>query len=111
MASSQADSDTIAILRRLAEVPESVRRARQVQSDLVARGLQVGDVCQAIVDWIDAEGRVKPVTLHSFGGRVGQAAWEMKPRINGVLFYVKVTIDDRGGPEECLALLSAHPDH
>ena len=111
MAPSQADSDTIALLRRLAEAPEAVRRAKQVQSDLLAHGLQVPDICQAIADWIDAGERVKPTILHSFAGRVGQAAYEMKPRINGVLFYIKVTIDDRGGPEECLALLSAHPDH
>lgn len=111
MVPSNADSDTIALLRQLAEAPRAVRPSPQTQSDLMAHALKVKDICQAIVDWIDAGERVKPTVLHSFAGRVGQAAYEMKPRINGVLFYIKVTIDDRGGPEECLALLSAHPDH
>lgn len=111
MAPSSADPQAIALIRRLVETPRAVLPSRQAQSDLMAHGLKVQDVCQAIADWIDAGERVKPTKLHSFAGRVGQLAYEMKPRLGGVLYYIKVVIDDRGGSAECLVLLSAHPDH
>lgn len=44
------------------------------------------------------------------GKHAGQEAFEMKPRIKESLFYFKVTICE---PEkdECLLVISAHPDH
>jgi hypothetical protein len=111
MPSSQADSGTIALLRRLAADDGFTFISNQGRSDLMARNLRQGDVADAIVDWIDAGERVKPTVLHSFPGRQGDPAYEMKPKIDGVIWYLKVAIDDRGGPDEGLALLSAHPDH
>ncbi len=111
MAPSSADQDTIALIRRLACCPEGVWTSAQVRSDMRAHNLRLDGVCEVIVEWIDAGERVKPTVLHSFAGRAGQPAWEMKPRINDDLFYVKVTVDDRGGPSESLGILSCHPDH
>lgn len=111
MAPPQADSGTIALLRQLAAVEGFAFISNQAQSDLMAHKLRQGDVADPIVDWIDAGERVKPTVLHSFAGRQGDPAYEMKPKINGVVWYLKVAIDDRGGPTQGLALLSAHPDH
>ncbi len=77
----------------------------------MARNLTTADVGDAMVEWIDAGERVKPVTLHSFAGRVGDEAYELKPKIGGTKFYVKVLVDDRGGADEGLGLLSVHTDH
>ena len=54
-------------------------------------------------------GRVKKVTLK--GKHAGQAAFEMKPRIENSLFYLKVTLCDLGDANEYLLIVSAHPDH
>jgi hypothetical protein len=110
MASSNADSQTIALIRQLAD-EGFASISNQASSDLMAHNLRQGDVADAIVDWIDAGERVKETVIHSFSGRQGDPAYEMKPRIDGAIWYVKVAIDDRGGPDQGLALLSAHPDH
>lgn len=107
---SQADPETIALIRRLAAAAGSVRPTKGAQYELLAYRLRGADVCDAIVNWIDAGERVKPTALHSIPGRIGQAAYEMKPRFDGRRFYIKVVIDDRGGAQECLVLLSVHPD-
>ncbi|OQZ05737.1 MAG: hypothetical protein B6D36_08645 [Planctomycetes bacterium UTPLA1] len=111
MSPSNADSDTIALIRRLAAAPDGVWTSKQAGSDMRAHNLRVDGVCEDIVKWIDAGERVKPTVLHAFKDRVGQAAWEMKPEINGVRFYLKVTVDDRDAPGESLGILSCHPDH
>jgi hypothetical protein len=35
----------------------------------------------------------------------------MKPRIGGLLFYLKVALCDLETPDEFMLLVSAHPDH
>jgi hypothetical protein len=111
MAASQADSQTTALLQQLAADEGFAFISNQARSDLMAHNLKQGDVADAIVDWIDAGERVKETVLHSFSGRQGDPAYEMKPKINGVIWYLKVAIDDRGGRNQGLALLSTHPDH
>src|SRR5262245_39853115 len=111
MASSNADSQTIALIRQLAADEGFAFISNQAMSDLMAHKLRQGDVADAIVDWIDAGERVKPTAIHSIPGREGDPAHEMKPKINGIVWYLKVAIDDRGGRNQGLALLSAHPDH
>lgn len=108
---SNADSQTSALIRQLAADEGFAFISNQAQSDLMAHKLRQGDVADAIVDWIDAGERVKETVLHSFSGRQGDPGYEMKPKINGVVWYLKVAIDDRGGRNQGLALLSAHPDH
>jgi hypothetical protein len=105
------ESEILSIIRRLAEAPERVDASKQARSDMMAHNLRLDDVCEAIIESIDAKARFKAVTLHSFQDRVGQTAWEVKPRINDMLFYIKITLDDQGGPNETLVILSCHPDH
>ncbi|RMF01043.1 MAG: hypothetical protein D6773_10590 [Alphaproteobacteria bacterium] len=107
---SSADEGTIRRIRDLATRPEAVASSRQVQSDLMAHHLTVEDICDAIGDWIDASERVKPTVIRNISARQGQPAYEMKPRINGWLYYIKVVIDGDAGAER-MTLLSAHPDH
>jgi hypothetical protein len=100
----------IAAIRALASKPEAVKTTKTVEFDLMALRLTKDDICTEIVSWIDGGGRVKPTTLHSFPGRVGNAAYEMKPTINGSLIYIKVTIDKLASGEEML-IISSHRDH
>lgn len=106
-----ADPTIVREIRRLALIPDEVIVTDTASSDLLARRLSVDDICSAIVDWIDAGERIKPTILHSFPGLVGEPAFEMKPRIDGVRFYLKVTLIERHSPGEYLLLISAHPDH
>lgn len=106
-----ADPQIVQLIRQLALFPDDVETSKTVTGDLVARNLTVNEICEAIVDWIDAGERVKPTKLHSFPGLQGKWAYEMKPRIDGRLFYLKVTLMKRLPSEEYLLLISAHPDH
>ena len=108
---SDADSTTRSLIRQLAEENRFTCISNQAQSDLMAHKLKTGDVADAMVNWIDAGERVKPTVIHSFPGRQGDPAYEMKPKIDGVIWYVKVSIDNRGESDQGLALFSAHPDH
>jgi hypothetical protein len=78
---------------------------------MMAHNLTTADVCDAIIDWIDAGERVKPTVLHSFAGRVGQTAYEMTPRIENKRFYIKAAIDEPDTAEERMAVLSVHMPH
>lgn len=105
-----ASAAEIATIRALASKPEAVKTTKTVVFDLMALRLTKDDICTEIVAWIDGGGRVKPTTLHSVPGKVGNAAYEMKPTINGSLIYIKVTIDKLASGEEML-ILSSHRDH
>jgi hypothetical protein len=109
MASHTAEPRILAEIRRLALDPNKVRVTRTAEYDLLGRQLKKDDVCQVIVQGIDAGERVKTVTLR--GADSGATAYEMKPRIGGVLFYVKVTLRELGQPQETLLVISAHVDH
>jgi hypothetical protein len=106
-----ADAQSIAMIRRLALKPDAIWPSSQVVSDLMAYNLTIDDICDAMIEWLDEGERVKPTVIKSISGRVGQPAFEMKPRIDGRLWYIKIAIDDPGGTDERMALLSAHVDH
>jgi hypothetical protein len=109
MAGNSANPGELADMRRLASDPTKVRVTKTVEYDLLAHHLTKEDICDEIVAWIDGGQHVKKVTLR--GQHAGQPAFEMKPRINGTLFYLKVTLCDLGESDEYMLILSAHPDH
>lgn len=109
MAGNSADAKETAVIRRLASAPGRVAVTTTTKYDLMARDLTTTDVCDAIVAWIDGNGRVKRVTMR--GRHAGQTAYEMKPRIGGELFYLKVTVCSPGEPDEQMLIVSAHLDH
>jgi len=108
---TSADSETIREIRRLASDPSLVRPTRQATWDMVAQCLTKDDVCDKIIEWIDAGERVKPTTIHSIPGFIGTQAYEMKPRINTSLFYIKVALAELGGAGEHMVLFSVHPSN
>ena len=87
---SVANTAIVQAIRRLALAGDNVVVTRTSASDLLARMLTVDDICAAIVDWIDMGERVKPTVPHSLPGLQGEPAYEMKPRIDGIVFYLKV---------------------
>jgi hypothetical protein len=54
---------------------------------------------------------VKPTVIKNIPSWVGQAAYQMKPKIAAMTWYVKVAVDDPGTSQEQMAMLSAHVDH
>jgi hypothetical protein len=109
MAAQSADADERAALRRLATDPALVRVTKTAQYDLLGNELTTDEICLEIVAWIDAGQRVKKVVLR--GQHAGAPAFEMKPRINDTLFYIKVALCDLETPDEYMLIISAHPDH
>lgn len=109
MAVNSADPNEQAEIRRLASDTAKVRVTKTAEYDLLAHHLTKEDICDEMIAWIDSGARVKKVTLR--GRHAGQVAFEMKPRINNVLFCIKVTVCDRGAPVEYLLIVSAHPHH
>ena len=109
MASNQAEPHERAMIRRLASDLDKVRFTKTADYDLLARNLKREDLCQEIVAWIDRGERVKRVILR--GNHAGQAAYEMTPRIDNALLYIKVTICELGQPGELMLVISAHPPH
>ena len=109
MAAQSPDADERAAIRRLAADPAVVRVTRTAQYDLLGHHVSKEEICAAIIEWIDDEYGIKKVVLR--GAHAGAPAFEMKPRINGVLFYLKVALCDLEEPEEFMLLISAHPDH
>lgn len=109
MGANSADPNERANIRRLASDPATVRVTRTAEYDMLAHHLTKDDVCDMVIVWIDSGERVKKVTLR--GRHAGQMAFEMKPRVNNTLFYLKVTVCDYGRPAEYLLIVSAHPPH
>lgn len=109
MAAQSADANERAAIRRFASDSTLVRVTRTAQYDLLGHGLTTDDVCQEIVAWIDDGQRVKKVILR--GQHAGASAFELKPRIDGTVFYIKVAVCEIDTPDEYLLLISAHPDH
>jgi hypothetical protein len=108
MASKKPDPKELVEIRRLASDLSKVQITESVKYDLMGHGLTTEDVCSEIVTWIDAGQLMKKVILR--GKHAGQEAFELKPRINELLYYVKVTLCDLGERDEYLLLISAHPD-
>ncbi len=98
-------------IRHLASDQTSVRTTKTVEFDLLAHNLTKSDICDEIVYWIDAGERVKATVLHTVPGLIGQRGFEMKPRIIGRLFYIKVTFQQSRENGHRLLVLSSHPDH
>ncbi len=109
MAAHSANANERATIRRFAADPSLVRVTRTAQYDLLGHGLTKDEVCGEIVAWIDNGQAVKKVILR--GVHAGAPAFEMKPRINGVLFYLKAALCDLDAPGEYMLLISVHPDH
>lgn len=109
MAAQSADATERAAIRRFGADPALVRVTKTTQYDLLGLELTTEQVCAEIVAWIDGGQRVKKVTLR--GHHAGTPAFEIKPRIDGTLFYLKVALCDVDSPDEYMLLISAHPDH
>lgn len=113
MAAKSAEVRIVETIRRITSDSSRVVPTAQAKSDMLVYRLTTDDVCEKIIEWIDAGEQLKPTTIHSFPGLVGSVAYVMKPRINEILFYIKMVIAEPGtsNNEEQILLLSVHPDH
>jgi hypothetical protein len=111
VAEKKADAKTVGEIRRLAADAGKVRLTKTAQYDLMAHRLTKAEVCDEILGWIDSGEPVKEVVLHNFPNLIGQPAYEIKPRMKNMLFYIKVTLLELGQPDEYMLVISTHPDH
>jgi len=111
VAKQEADPSIIAEIRRLAEEPDAVSLTNQAKSDLMAWDQTTADVCDAIRAWIDDNHPVHEIKTKYVNGYVGKPAYVMKPRICDSAWYVKVSVNYVGSRDDCMLVISAHPDH
>ncbi len=111
VAAKRADAKTMGEIRRLAADESRVQLTRTAQYDLMGHRLTKADVCDEIIGWIDRGEPVKEVVLHNFPNLVGQPAYEIKPRMKNMLFYIKITLVELGKPGDYMLVIPAHPDH
>jgi len=109
--SKSADPAIVKEIRRIASDPTRVLPFGTAKWDMVAHRLTTGDVCDKIIEWIDARERVKPVVINKIPQFLEMNAYEMKPRINNILFYIKVMLREAGNVGEQMLLISVHPSH
>jgi hypothetical protein len=108
---TSADPAIVKEIRRLASDPTRVLPFGTAKWDMLAYGLTTDDVCGTIIEWIDAGERVKPTVIKKIPQFQGMPAYEMKPRIDSILFYIKVMLQEVGSSGERMLLISVHPDH
>jgi hypothetical protein len=109
MADNSPDANELADVLRLASDPTKVELTTTAKYDLMGAGLTKDDLCEEIVAWIDGGESVKKVTLR--GAHAGKAAYEIKPRINKSVFYLKLTLCEIGESDEYMLVISAHTSH
>lgn len=107
----RAEASIVQKIRRFAARPNKVSVSRTAKFDMMAWDLTKNEVCEKIVEWIDAGEQIKETVLHSYGQMVGQKAYELKPRMCETLFYIKLAFCTLEGTKEEMLLISVHPDH
>lgn len=108
--SNDADEDTRALIRQLAEQPERVQVDAHATGNMLARRLSLDDVLDAICAYIDDGGRIKATVIKTHPkALVGQPAYEAKPDIEGRRFYVRLALRKPAQGDELL-VLSVHLD-
>ncbi len=78
--------------------------------NMLAWGLSVEDVCDAICDWIDNGGRVKPTVVKKHPEALaGMVAYELaRVPILSRHYYVRLAVYQRGASVHTLLLISLH---
>jgi hypothetical protein len=102
----EPSAEELAAIRRLAANPVKIDQTSRVKYDLMRFHLTIDDICDQIVDWIDAKKPVKKVIMRE--AHAGQVAYELLPRINEMQFYIKVMLIDLCTIYEHLLVISAH---
>jgi hypothetical protein len=92
----------------LAGDPDKVGTTKTAEYDMMGRGLTKHDVCDTLLDWIAQGKEVRQTTMT--GTDAGAPGYEIKPIINGALFYIKVILRHPGTPDERLYIVSVHPN-
>ena len=106
---AKADSNTRQVILELALDPVHVLVDEHALGPMQTDKITLYDVCDAICDCIRNGGRVKQTVVKTHPkGLVGQPAYELKQRILGKMYYIRVTLV-RLVPE-ALMILSVHLD-
>lgn len=108
MAKKPATPDVVKLIRRIAATPEFVEVYETAVYDFMGVGFTKEDLCEAICEWVDDGREVRETTIKNIRALKGQPAYELKPRLAGRVYYVKLSLEKRG--DDWLLILSAHLD-
>ena len=111
MTKQSADSEIKNEILRLSKHPEKVRITQSAYYDMMGLGLKKFDVCDAICEWINKGKDVHIIITKDAKGHIGKPAYVMKPEINGIKCYVKVSIQNIQKTDESLLIISTHVEH
>lgn len=109
MAKQTANPDIVKLIRRLAENPERVEVYGTAKYAFMAADFTKDDVCEAICDSIDAGESIRETTIHTIPDLKGKSAYELKPRLLGQRYYLKLALEKRH--DDWLLILSIHDDY
>jgi len=96
---------------QLSQNPENVRTTKTAIYDMMGLHLTKYDVCEAISDWINKGEEVQIIITKHANGHIGEPQYAMKPEINKIKCYIKVSIKKNTTSENNLLIISAHEPH
>ena len=106
-----ADTATRDLILKLASDPATVQADVHATGNMLAWGLTLDDVREAICQCIRNGGSVKQTMVKTHPkALVGQPAYEVKEVIKGQRFYIRMAIFHPDPSKEALLVLSVHPD-
>ncbi|HOO56568.1 MAG TPA: hypothetical protein PLN69_07080 [bacterium] len=100
----------IKAIRKCALNPDKVRVTDRARASMVSLRFTKNEVCEAIVDWIDAKKAIEQdISYHEI--YAGQKLYIMKPKIGEAQRYVKVSLLENDGKFYIMRIVSAHENN
>lgn len=110
MKKKAASVETVERIRKLAEEPGSVRLTEKAKWGLMGSSLTKLGLCNEIANWIASGEVLRETTTTEPPEHSGKVVYFLKPRIDKVLYYIRLGIEEYGSGNERLLVISMHPD-
>lgn len=106
----KALNETILKIRKLAEDPGNVRLTDKAKWGLMGSPLTKLGLCNEIVNWVNSGQNFREGVTTEPPEHKGKVFYTFKPRIEGVLYYIRLSIEEDETKNEWLLIISMHPD-
>ena len=97
-------------IRRLANDTKNVRLTDKAKYGLMGSPLTKLGLCDEICEWIDNNQSITVTETTEPPEHVGKPAYVIKPKIGGIIYYMRFSIDETNISSERLIIISVHPD-
>jgi hypothetical protein len=110
MAKKFASKEVREKIRRLASNPEKVILSGKAAYGLMCTSLAKLGVCDEICEWIDKNQAIREQETTEPPEHAEKPVYVIKPKIDGVIYYIRLGIDEANILSERLIIISVHPD-